>query len=328
VCLNDEDKAKSVDTPFQSSSGECRINRVREIGRDCFMPRSLPVVIAAGLLLAAVAFAGHAQSISNSQRGEIEKIIREYLIANPEVLQDAMNGIEKRQAMAESDNDGQRDYVLPNVQGAPAMTGGCPCMQMMSGGMGGMGQRGMMQPDDQGGMNMPGMEGMLQRIMPKGTTPRSTLSAMGGMCGGGMCGGGMCGGGMCSGGATGAAGRSASAFSQQRAAAGNQPGDKTLLAGAEDLFRTNPLLMPTQSTPKGSITARGTILSVDPRTRSINLIHAPIPAINWPAMTMDFAVGPEVDLSTLKASQWVEFTMEPQSGGGDSYTITQVRTKD
>ena len=57
---------------------------------------------AAGLLLTLGAVAGHAQGISGSQRTEIEKIIREYLLANPEVLQDAMNELEKRQAAAEA----------------------------------------------------------------------------------------------------------------------------------------------------------------------------------------------------------------------------------
>jgi protein-disulfide isomerase len=66
------------------------------------MPRSLHLALAAGLLLAVGAFASHAQNISVSQRGEIEKIIKEYLLANPEVLQDAMSELEKRQAAAEA----------------------------------------------------------------------------------------------------------------------------------------------------------------------------------------------------------------------------------
>ena len=37
-----------------------------------------------------------------AQRGEIEKIIREYLIANPQVLQDVMMELEKRQAAMDS----------------------------------------------------------------------------------------------------------------------------------------------------------------------------------------------------------------------------------
>ena len=57
---------------------------------------------ATGLMLMLGASAGFAQSISDAQRGEIEKIIREYLIKHPEVLQDAMNELEKRQSAAEA----------------------------------------------------------------------------------------------------------------------------------------------------------------------------------------------------------------------------------
>ena len=113
------------------------------------------------------------------------------------------------------------------VQGAPQMTAGCPCMEMMSGDMGGPGQPGKMQTDNQGGMNMPGMEGMAQRNTPKEMTFRSTGGPMAGMR---------------SGGATDTAGGAAS----------NQSGNQTLLLGAEELFRTSPLLRPAQNTPKVS----------------------------------------------------------------------------
>jgi protein-disulfide isomerase len=66
------------------------------------MPRPHRLVFAAGLLLALGTFAGHAQSISDSQRTEIEKIVREYLIAHPEVLQEAISELEKKQAAAEA----------------------------------------------------------------------------------------------------------------------------------------------------------------------------------------------------------------------------------
>jgi protein-disulfide isomerase len=42
-----------------------------------------------------------AQDFSTAQRGEIEKIIRDYIIAHPEVLQEAMSELEKRQQAAE-----------------------------------------------------------------------------------------------------------------------------------------------------------------------------------------------------------------------------------
>jgi protein-disulfide isomerase len=54
------------------------------------------------LALVAAPQAASAQSFSDAQRGDIQKIIREYLIANPEVLEEAMNELSKRQAAAET----------------------------------------------------------------------------------------------------------------------------------------------------------------------------------------------------------------------------------
>jgi protein-disulfide isomerase len=67
--------------------------------------RMLLRLTAAVLLLAAGGLQGQAQSISQDQRGEIERIIREYLIKNPEVLQEAIAELEKKQAVAEAEKN-------------------------------------------------------------------------------------------------------------------------------------------------------------------------------------------------------------------------------
>jgi len=58
-------------------------------------------------LLAAATFAfaapASAQSFSEPQRDEIGKIVREYLLKHPEVLQEAMQEFEKRQQLAEAE---------------------------------------------------------------------------------------------------------------------------------------------------------------------------------------------------------------------------------
>jgi protein-disulfide isomerase len=59
-------------------------------------------LLAAGLVVPAASSA-RAQSITPAQRGEIESIIKEYLIKNPEILQEAMAELEKRQALAEAE---------------------------------------------------------------------------------------------------------------------------------------------------------------------------------------------------------------------------------
>jgi protein-disulfide isomerase len=57
---------------------------------------------AAALLIAVAAAApARAQSFSDVQRGEIERIVKEYLIAHPEVLQEVITELEKRTNAAE-----------------------------------------------------------------------------------------------------------------------------------------------------------------------------------------------------------------------------------
>ncbi len=61
-------------------------------------------IIAAALLGAtAMTVTAHAQSFTPAQRTEIEAIIKDYLIRNPEVMQDVMLELEKRQSMAETE---------------------------------------------------------------------------------------------------------------------------------------------------------------------------------------------------------------------------------
>jgi protein-disulfide isomerase len=63
----------------------------------------LAVVACAALLAAALPYAVRADEFSAPQRGEIEKIVRDYLVAHPEVLQEAMTELDKRQTAAEAE---------------------------------------------------------------------------------------------------------------------------------------------------------------------------------------------------------------------------------
>ncbi|HEY0834235.1 MAG TPA: copper-binding protein [Azospirillum sp.] len=70
------------------------------------------------------------------------------------------------------------------------------------------------------------------------------------------------------------------------------------------------------------ITGKGVVKKVDPAKMTVNLNHEPIPAIKWPAMTMDFQVAPNVDLSKVQPGQQVEFGLE--KGNGSNYTVTSI----
>src|SRR5580692_11139739 len=57
-----------------------------------------PAVLALTVVSAPMVFA---QSFTDSQRSDIETIVKNYLVAHPEVVEDAMNELNKRQAAAE-----------------------------------------------------------------------------------------------------------------------------------------------------------------------------------------------------------------------------------
>lgn len=58
--------------------------------------------IACALSIAAMPATARAQAFNDSQRGEIEKIVKDYLLANPEILEDVSAELSKRQAAAEA----------------------------------------------------------------------------------------------------------------------------------------------------------------------------------------------------------------------------------
>jgi protein-disulfide isomerase len=88
------------------------------------------LALAAGIVVSLGAFAAHAQGFSDAQRGDIEKIIRDYLVGHPEVLQEAMTELDKKTAADEAaknqaavkDNaeeifNSSRQVVVGNPQG-------------------------------------------------------------------------------------------------------------------------------------------------------------------------------------------------------------------
>jgi protein-disulfide isomerase len=61
------------------------------------------LLTAAVLTLSFGVLSGQAQNFSGAQKSEIEKIIRDYLVAHPEVLQEAIAALEKKQAAEEAE---------------------------------------------------------------------------------------------------------------------------------------------------------------------------------------------------------------------------------
>jgi uncharacterized membrane protein/Cu/Ag efflux protein CusF len=69
-------------------------------------------------------------------------------------------------------------------------------------------------------------------------------------------------------------------------------------------------------------TGTGVINSVDIANRKINISHAPIDSISWPAMTMDLYIAENVDIESLSSNQNIQFYLE--LGEDKIYRITKI----
>ena len=72
---------------------------------------------------------------------------------------------------------------------------------------------------------------------------------------------------------------------------------------------------PAQKAAEMSAASTGKVNRVEAGKKVINLTHGPIPALGWPAMTMDFGVAPTVDLSAVKVGDTVAFTVGKDAKG-------------
>jgi Cu(I)/Ag(I) efflux system protein CusF len=71
-------------------------------------------------------------------------------------------------------------------------------------------------------------------------------------------------------------------------------------------------------------TTKGTIKAIDSEAGKITIAHEPVPAVQWPAMTMAFKATPE-QLAVVQVGQAVQF--EFQTRGMDA-TITRISEAD
>ena len=73
------------------------------------------------------------------------------------------------------------------------------------------------------------------------------------------------------------------------------------------------------------IMGTATLNSVMPAHNMINMAHAPIPALDWPAMEMDFTVKKGVSLQDLNKGDKVEFELEKGESGYVVKSITKLK---
>lgn len=72
-----------------------------------------------------------------------------------------------------------------------------------------------------------------------------------------------------------------------------------------------------------SYTARGEVVAVDKAAGKVKLKHEAIAELEWPAMTMFFAVADKAQLNALAVGSRVEFQFVKANGGAP--LITQIK---
>lgn len=73
-----------------------------------------------------------------------------------------------------------------------------------------------------------------------------------------------------------------------------------------------------------SYTVKGEVVAVDKASGKVRLKHEAIPELDWPAMTMFFAVADKLQLDALEVGNQVEFQFVKANGGAP--LITQIKS--
>jgi membrane fusion protein, copper/silver efflux system len=106
---------------------------------------------------------------------------------------------------------------------------------------------------------------------------------------------------------------------------GISPGDKVVLSG-QFLIDSEASLTSTLARLGATFhTGRGKVVGVAPNEGRLELEHEPIASLQWPAMTMGFAVGDRAALGPLKPGDAVEFELSPKPNADGEYTIEKLR---
>lgn len=73
---------------------------------------------------------------------------------------------------------------------------------------------------------------------------------------------------------------------------------------------------------KGIISGEGKVTAIMAEQRMLTIEHAPIAALGWPAMSMDFKLGERADIGALKVGSRIHFSLLQDKAG--AYEIDQV----
>jgi Cu(I)/Ag(I) efflux system membrane fusion protein len=108
--------------------------------------------------------------------------------------------------------------------------------------------------------------------------------------------------------------------------AGLNAGDSVVLSG-QFLIDSEASLTATVSrleSPQQKHQGRGVVKAVDAADGRVELEHEPMPSLQWPAMTMGFAVADKNQLGALKPGDRVEFELRAKPDPDGAYVIERI----
>jgi Cu/Ag efflux protein CusF len=88
--------------------------------------------------------------------------------------------------------------------------------------------------------------------------------------------------------------------------------DLIIVAGASEATKS--------ATSKGLVSGKGVVLKVDRDNATVKINHDPIPALDWPRMTMPFRLKESALADQVKEGDKVEFFLEKS---GSDYVIVK-----
>ena len=95
-----------------------------------------------------------------------------------------------------------------------------------------------------------------------------------------------------------------------------------VLAQVGDMKSTDMKFAPVKKAQATPHKAAGVVKKVDPAKGTVTLAHGPVKDLNWPAMTMLFAVKDMALFGKLVVNKKIEFEFVQQ---GSSYVVTAVK---
>jgi Cu(I)/Ag(I) efflux system membrane fusion protein len=126
----------------------------------------------------------------------------------------------------------------------------------------------------------------------------------------------------------------AEAGGQSEIRKGLQEGDNVVLSGqflidseaslGATLSRLEGVEQPAAAQAGAAHKGRGKVKEIDAQAGRVELEHGPIPAMQWPAMSMGFVVEDKAQLSTLKKGDVVEFEVRPKPDKDGNYLVPRI----